>query len=266
MITIQLSDFSLSYPGRPLLRGINLGVAAGQWLCLLGRSGCGKSTLLKAIAGIEHGATQSGTVILRSASDTQHFLENSNDLDSTQTNRVIASGHCASIDHPKVAYMAQQDALLPWLSLLENVQFPLRLKRSRSISSAQQAQALLDRVGLADHAHKKPYQLSGGQRQRVALARTLMMDATIVLMDEPFSALDAITRLELQALAVELLQDKTVFLITHDPIEAIRLADEIYVIRNHSLTSAFIPQGSRPRFQPQLAEPQLQTLLLEALL
>ena len=250
MISIQLSDFSLSYPKRPLLSGLNLSVEAGQWACLLGRSGCGKSTLLQAIAGINHGAEQSGEVVLRPAkvSLTQ--------LDSLATKASVA----------KIAYMSQKDALLPWLSLLENVQFPHRLNHTRTPQTTAKARALLEDVGLSDHMTKKPYQISGGQRQRVALARTLMMNADIVLMDEPFSALDAITRLELQALAVKLLKDKTVFLITHDPIEAIRLADVIYVIREHSLTSAFIPEGSRPRFDPQLAQPQLQKSLLEALL
>ena len=254
MISIQLSDFSLSYPKRPLLAGLDLSVEAGQWACLLGRSGCGKSTLLQAIAGINHGALQSGQVAL---SPGRSRLAQS----STPSNEARTNTHVA-----KVAYMAQKDALLPWLSLLENVQFPHRLNHTRSEQTAAKARALLEEVGLGDHANKKPYEISGGQRQRVALARTLMINADIVLMDEPFSALDAITRLELQALAVKLLQDKTVFLITHDPIEAIRLADVIYVIREHSLTPAFIPEGPRPRFDPQMAQPQLQKALLEALL
>ena len=266
MITIQLSDFSLVYPKRPLLKDINLSIEAGHWACLLGRSGCGKSTLLKALAGIDHSANQSGRLILRSSSQPQTLPKYSTNLEADQSKIGIATRRLEAEHRPKVAYMAQQDALLPWLSLLENVQFPLRLSHSRSLATAQQAQALLGKVGLAEHAHKKPYHISGGQRQRVALARTLMIDADIVLMDEPFSALDAITRLELQALAVELLKDKTVFLITHDPIEAIRLADEIYVIRNRGLTPAFLPKGSRPRFDPQLAEPQLQSRLLKALL
>lgn len=261
MITIQLSDFSLAYPKRPLLTRLNLSVKLGQWVALLGRSGCGKSTLLQALAGINHGAIQSGEVLLRSE---QQIPSAPSKSLKTQTDTCQANTPHSS--KAKIAYMAQQDALLPWLSLLENVQFPHRLDHSRSKQTSARAHDLLNKVGLADHISKKPYQISGGQRQRVALARTLMIDADIVLMDEPFSALDAITRLELQALAVQLLKGKTVFLITHDPIEAIRLADVIYVIRNHGLTPAFEPTGSRPRFDPQHAQPQLQSALLEALL
>ncbi|WP_131668016.1 ABC transporter ATP-binding protein [Psychrobacter pygoscelis] len=276
MISIQISDFSLSYPKRPLLSGLDLSVETGQWACLLGRSGCGKSTLLQAIAGINHGALQSGEIVLRPAAsgltppDTTSSSASPNTSISTNTNRKVNGSVNGSVDNntgtAKIAYMAQKDALLPWLSLLENVQFPHRLNHTRSKQTTAKARALLEDVGLCDHANKKPYEISGGQRQRVALARTLMINADIVLMDEPFSALDAITRLELQALAVKLLQDKTVFLITHDPIEAIRLADVIYVIREHSLTPAFIPEGPRPRFDPQMAQPQLQKALLEALL
>lgn len=274
MISIQISDFSLSYPKRPLLSGLDLSVETGQWACLLGRSGCGKSTLLQAIAGINHGALQSGEIVLRPAasgltqSDTTSSSASPNT--STNTNSKVNGNVNSSVYNntrtAKIAYMAQKDALLPWLSLLENVQFPHCLNHTRSKQTTAKARALLEDVGLGDHANKKPYEISGGQRQRVALARTLMINADIVLMDEPFSALDAITRLELQALAVTLLQDKTVFLITHDPIEAIRLADVIYVIREHSLTPAFIPEGPRPRFDPQMAQPQLQKALLEALL
>lgn len=275
MISIQLNDFSLAYPGRPLLSSIHLSMTAAQWVCLLGRSGCGKSTLLKALAGIDHGATQSGQLILRSQASAQPPTQQpaKRSAQSFATNHPTSALAAAAwttetgIDaSANVAYMAQKDALMPWLSLVENVQFPQRLKQSRSAQTVKQAYDLLDRVGLAEHAHKKPYQISGGQRQRVALARTLMIEADIVLMDEPFSALDAITRLELQALAVELLQDKTVFLITHDPIEAIRLADAIYVIREQGLTPAFIPEGTRPRFEPDRAQPPLQSALLEALL
>ena len=99
----------------------------------------------------------------------------------------------------------------------------------------QRAMSLLESVGLAEYAHAMPQQLSGGMRQRVALARTLMQDKPIVLMDEPFSALDAVTRHKLQTLAAHLLQDKTVVLITHDPQEAVRLAHHLYVLQEHLL-------------------------------
>lgn len=230
---IQLRDLSLAYGAEPLLRNLNLDIARGQWVALLGRSGCGKSTLIKAIAGLDHGATQQGSITLHGDDG--------------------------------IAYMAQKDALLPWLSILDNVQLRDRLQGSHSETTAAQARAMLGKVGLGEHAGKPPYRLSGGQRQRAALARTLMSEASIVLMDEPFSAVDAITRLELQRLAVDLLGDKTVLLITHDPLEAIRLADVIYVMRDGGISAPFFPADVRPRFAPDAAQPALQAELLAAL-
>lgn len=166
---------------------------------LLGRSGVGKSTLLRAIAGLEQPA--------------------------------IIQGHIQFAPHIKVAWLAQQDSLFPWLSVLDNVQLAQHLHGQKNTKTQEKAKELLHAVGMTDHWHKPCYQLSGGQRQRVALARTLMQDADLILMDEPFSALDAVTRLQLQNLACELLQGKTVILVTHDPQEAIRLGEKIYVLQ-----------------------------------
>ncbi|GAL36098.1 hydroxymethylpyrimidine ABC transporter ATPase component [Vibrio maritimus] len=117
--------------------------------------------------------------------------------------------------------MAQQDLLLPWLSVIDNVCLASRLNGKKVDDvTHQKALVLLDQVGLANKATARPAELSGGQRQRVALARTLMQNKPVVLMDEPFSALDAVTRHKLQELAADLLKDKTVLLITHDPQEA----------------------------------------------
>lgn len=198
---------------------------------MLGRSGCGKSTLLKAIAGLDHGAKQQGDI------------------------------HC----HGKIAYLSQQDSLLPWLSVINNVQLSDHLHGKKNADTRKRAHQLLDNVGLAEHADKPPYHLSGGQRQRVALARTLMQNAEFILMDEPFSAIDAITRLELQRLSADLLADKAVILITHDPIEAIRLTDAIYVMHNAGLSQSYVPAGMRPRLEAKQAQPELQQQLLAAL-
>jgi putative hydroxymethylpyrimidine transport system ATP-binding protein len=127
--------------------------------------------------------------------------------------------------------MAQQDLLLPWLTALDNVLIGYRLRGGRIDAALRdRARHLLQRVGLGHCVTHSPAALSGGMRQRVALARTLMEDRPVVLMDEPFSGLDAITRYELQALAAELLEGRTVLLVTHDPLEALRLSHRMLVL------------------------------------
>ena len=126
--------------------------------------------------------------------------------------------------------MAQQDMLLPWLNVIENVTLGDRLRGIVDPVRRGTAHELIDQVGLKNYAFALPAKLSGGMRQRVALARTLLEDRPVVLMDEPFSALDAVTRLQLQDLAAILLKDKTVLLVTHDPLEALRLGNHIYLM------------------------------------
>lgn len=124
--------------------------------------------------------------------------------------------------------MAQQDLLLPWLSLQDNILLGAHLRGE--VPDLALAQSLLMRLGLADRAHALPASLSGGMRQRAALARTLMEKRPLVLMDEPFSALDAITRAAMQDLASDMLSQRCVLLVTHDPAEACRLAGRIFIL------------------------------------
>ncbi|WP_018688125.1 ABC transporter ATP-binding protein [Ahrensia kielensis] len=173
---------------------------AGQWTCLLGPSGVGKSTILRLLLGLKTGGHFKGEI-------------------STSDGQSIAG---------QISYMAQSDLLLPWLSVVENLMVGASLRGDTH--DEERAMMLLDRVGLSDHGHKKPAALSGGMRQRAALARTLMEDRPIVLLDEPFSALDAGTRADMQELSAELLTGKTVLLVTHDPAEASRVADQILVM------------------------------------
>jgi putative hydroxymethylpyrimidine transport system ATP-binding protein len=173
----------------------------GGITAILGASGVGKSTLLKALAGL---------------------------LPSTSI-QVQSS-------FSRIALMAQQDLLLPWLSVLENVLLGYSLRGDLQEKHQILALDLLEKVGLKKWANAKPFTLSGGMRQRVALARTFIEDASLILMDEPFSALDLVNRYELQNLAADLFKEKqgesskTVVMVTHDPKEALRLADKILIL------------------------------------
>ena len=133
-----------------------------------------------------------------------------------------------------VAWMSQEDLLLPWLTLIENVMLGARLRGESG--NEERARELISRVGLEGSETQLPMTLSGGMRQRAALARTLMEDTEVVVLDEPFSAVDAITRFELQALAHSLLSERVVLLITHDPLEAVRLGAQIYVLTGRPAT------------------------------
>ncbi|MEZ8807625.1 ABC transporter ATP-binding protein [Vibrio atlanticus] len=225
-VGVQLSNATLRYRDSEYatLSGLSLSLNAGKWTVLLGRSGCGKTTVLRYLAGL-----------LDDKVEWQGTLATSDELPLTD----------------RIAYMAQQDLLLPWLSVIDNVCLSHRFQNPVSDKEQQTNQALelLAAVGLANHASTMPDQLSGGMRQRVALARTLMQDKPVVLMDEPFSALDAVTRHKLQSLACELLRDKTVVLITHDPQEAVRLADNLYVLQGTpaNAQSLSVPNTATPR-------------------
>ncbi|SMR70847.1 putative hydroxymethylpyrimidine transport system ATP-binding protein [Aliiroseovarius halocynthiae] len=226
---------SASINGAPLFTPLTLKLGAGQWTCLLGGSGVGKSTVLRLISGLATGAEFNGTIAATDGAE-------------------LAS---------RVAYMAQDDLLLPWASISQNVLLGARL-RGETLD-ADHMLRILDRVGLTEHASKKPIELSGGQRQRVALARTLMEDKPIILLDEPFSALDAQTRAAMQDLAVELLQGKTVLIVTHDPAEAARLGHAIIVMTAEGLTHCPHPSTPIPRPIDDLETLECQASLLRQL-
>lgn len=233
MQRVTIRDLSLNIGERSIFHQFHFSLTDGHFTSLLGASGVGKSTLLRVIAGLE--ASFSGSIDI--ATDTT------------------------------LAYMAQQDALYPWLSVLDNVQLSAHLAGKKSTQTQHKALDLLQKVKMGECLYRKPYELSGGQRQRVALARTLMSDANLVLMDEPFSALDAVTRHELQSLAYELLQNKTVLLITHDPQEAIRLSNDICVMKHQParIVSKISPKNRPIRTLDDVAFGQLHAKLLDEL-
>jgi putative hydroxymethylpyrimidine transport system ATP-binding protein len=214
---VEVQSASLRYAGAFLFRDLDFALPGGAWTCLLGPSGVGKSSLLRLIAGLA--ALEQGAVICSDG-------------------RPLAG---------RLAWMGQQDDLLPWLSVLGNVTLGARL-RGEPVDP-DKARDLLTLVGLERQADQLPATLSGGQRQRAALARTLMEDRPVVLMDEPFSALDAITRARLQALAATLLAGRTVLLVTHDPLEALRLGHRIHVMTGHParIEGTIEPAGAPPR-------------------
>ncbi|MGB0360189.1 MAG: ABC transporter ATP-binding protein [Endozoicomonas sp.] len=253
MIDVIVKNASLRFGDHIVFEHLNLILKGGKWTCLLGGSGVGKTSLLRQIAG----------------------------LNSSDNNSAIITGdiHCQDgfPVNQRIAWMAQEDLLLPWFTVLENITLGQRLRRTWSDrlkfckyltpEILEQALSILDKVGLSDKTDVLPQHLSGGQRQRVALARTLMENRPLVLMDEPFGALDAITRLNLQDLACELLANRTVLLITHDPLEALRLGHEVYHLCGHPawLTDAIVPSGTTPRSLESSELMSLQGTLLDRL-
>lgn len=227
---VDIDGLSLRFGDQYLFRNFNFKLPKGRFSSLLGGSGVGKSTLLRIIAGLH--TDFEGKI---------NFCNGTN-----------------------LAYMAQHDALYPWLSVIDNVQLNAHLLGQKSTATYAKATQLLAQVKMDKHIHKHVYELSGGQRQRVALARTLMTQANLVLMDEPFSALDAVTRHELQTLTHQLLKDKTVLFITHDPQEAICLSDDIYVLKHQPATISLhlLPQGAPMRAFDHKSFGQIYTKLL----
>jgi len=219
---LALRAVSKRYPnGTRALADISLVVDAGEILAIVGGSGCGKSTLLRLAAGLE--APTSG--------------------------QIHVDGVPIAAPHPAVGLVFQEPRLLPWLTVAGNVGFGLAALAPAA--RAAKVCAALARVGLADYAGRWPRELSGGQAQRVALARALVTNPRVLLLDEPFSALDAFTRVDLQDHLLDLWADTrpTLVLVTHDIEEALVLADRVMVMRAHPgrIAGVLTLDAPRPR-------------------
>ena len=202
---ITVSDVDFDYERSRILDGISFSVDRGEFVALVGSSGCGKSTLLNLISGVL--APESGRV-------------NANGLDR----------HHQRLGN--VSYMQQKDLLLPWRNVAENSRLGLELRGISGLDSRIEVEKLAESFGLADVLNSMPHELSGGMRQRVALLRAVLPDNPVLLLDEPFGALDAITRRSLQQWLLNVLDtsNKAVVLVTHDVEEAIHLADRVLVM------------------------------------
>ncbi|MHB1929485.1 MAG: ABC transporter ATP-binding protein [Acidimicrobiales bacterium] len=201
---VELRGLSKSFGPLRAVDHVDLAARPGELVALIGPSGCGKSTLFDVVAGLEQ--PDAGEVRIDGVA---------------VADRLGAS-----------AYMPQRDALLPWRRVVDNVGLPLELRGRRRADARRAARPLLDRFGLGDFAGAWPWQLSGGMRHRVAFLRTVVVEPTLVLLDEPFGDLDGLTRRDLQEWLGDLLASlgPTVLLVTHDIAEAVFLADRVVVL------------------------------------
>ncbi|NLX77293.1 MAG: ABC transporter ATP-binding protein [Clostridiaceae bacterium] len=205
---VNITDLCVSYTLNKkelkVLENVNLRAEAGRFVSIIGPSGCGKSTLFRTIAGLE----------------------------KKYTGSVIVNGCDIRNSRPHIAYMLQKDLLLPWRNVRQNIVLPLELAGTLKNTDADFIENMISEFGLKGFADAYPDELSGGMRQRVALLRTWLMEGSVMLLDEPFGALDALTRKHMQDWLTGIWEKhrKTVLFITHDIEEAVYLSDEVFVM------------------------------------
>lgn len=217
---VRLDGLRLGFNG-VVAADVTLNINAGEVVVFLGPSGCGKSTILRALAGLLTPLSGHATI----------------------------DGAPVAGDAAQCAMVFQEDALFPWRTALKNVMYPIRLRGIRRKDAKAAAQDRLDQVGLGSYGDHLPSHLSGGMRQRVQLARTLACEPKVMLMDEPFGALDAQTRLEMQRLLMKVWaqQQMTILFVTHDVDEALLLADRVVLLSHRPATVADIITIDQPR-------------------
>ena len=209
---LRAEHITKSYDGRCILKGVSLHLNAGELVCLLGVSGAGKTTLFHALSGLE----------------------------TPEEGRVLLSGEDITGRPGKISYMLQRDLLLPHKKILDNAALPLVIAGKSKREARTEAAPYFAPFGLSGTEDKYPAQLSGGMRQRAALLRTFLGSKGVVLLDEPFSALDALTKRELHRWYMGMMDQLhlTTLFITHDIDEAILLSDRIYILAGHPGTIA----------------------------
>src|SRR3954470_8417901 len=227
---LEFQNVSFSYPNSEfsLVDSLNFTIQDGEFISIVGASGSGKSTLFRLITGLEQ--ETKGSILI-----------NGQNLESRLG---------------KVGYMPQQDLLLPWRTIIDNASLPLELKGMKKPQALKQAQELLEEFGLKGVEQRFPSDLSGGMKQRVSFLRSVLSGSNVLLLDEPFSALDAITRLSMQEWLLEQWQKRkhTIVFITHDVNEALFLSDRILIVSDQPvshLEEIQVPL-SRPRTQKDL--------------
>lgn len=224
-----------------VLEDINLDIETGKFVCLLGPSGCGKTTLLRLIAG----------------------------LDKPTSGEIVADDELIKKPSGDRAVIFQQYSLFPWLTVLDNVMFGLNLNNKSKEENLKNAETYLERVGLIEFKNAYPHELSGGMKQRVAIIRSLLNHTPILLMDEPFSALDMQNRHKLQEQLIEVWKrfNNTIVFVTHDVDEAVYLADEIVIMDKNpgKIQEVVEVDLERPRKRESMEFLELQNNIIEKL-
>ncbi|MEJ9115851.1 ABC transporter ATP-binding protein [Bacillus paramobilis] len=234
---LQFHNVSFHYDEKPIINELNASIQDKEFVSIIGPSGCGKSTLFRLITGLEEVST--------------------GQIELTETK-----------SHP-VGYMPQKDMLLPWRTIIENAALPLECQGVQKKEAQIKAKELLHKFGLQGYETKYPKDLSGGMRQRVSFIRTLLTGGEILLLDEPFSALDALTKASLQEWLFEQWKEweKTILFITHDVEEALFLSNRILVVEQQpitTLTERVVPLD-RNRTRKDLYKPEVLALKDELL-
>ncbi len=233
MISVQRASCRFQHvSGREVraLTDVDLEVHKGEFVCLLGRSGHGKSTLLRSLAG----------------------------LNRLSSGRILVDGKPVTGPGPERGMVFQEDTVFPWMTVMDNIQFGLKSQGKPAEERERTARQWLDAVGLADFAGSWPKELSGGMRKRVAIASVFASGAPILLMDEPFGALDYVTRMDLQHLLLDLWKrtNRTIIFVTHDVEEALVLAERVVVLSSGRIADDMPADLPRPRDEEVRASPR----------